>query len=529
MSDSLLNHSWPSFSKCWKKRWSFKRGSEGKPCLQEFTDRSIAASEYRNPKNFLPPLIAGNDSFFTCMAEEKEDSSSVELDVPTADLHSSTEDLLSESALHGTEYYRDLGFLSLPVTSTAPETASQPEQAPQVVSAFRLLEERPGILSKMSVDVAFSNPVSCSVRYGEADCHFLNRDRVSSCTAVPQEGTGTSECPAELGKVLELQEAEETFPTLVRSMSTSRRHSWESPTSPQDCKRRFSLDATEMGSDPEHEDMASRVPSTAQRGAGSLEQQWGGTVIKVEIEPLRPSLAVGPSFEEVECGSNGKRLRSKSVPSACDKVASPQIPCSFDTPLSAVEGVEPPALEMLEKDHVSPDQVLIVQQVLQELKQYHGAKQRACVQESSDASQQNLTWFEFLSNENEDSGKTDKAERGTKVMRRLSSLRSRVTGSWQKDKGKNKEQTKEKEKEKEPKEPKERWKEINGHQLVPGVFSSCTSCSLCAKPLVNKSGLQCLKFMQQDLDESQESPDRRRALQTGCAVEGSQGYVMEYI
>lgn len=35
---------------------------------------------------------------------------------------------------------------------------------------------------------------------------------------------------------------------------------------------------------------------------------------------------------------------------------------------------------------------------------------------------------------NEDSGKSDKAEKGTKVMRRLSSLRSRVTGSWQKDK-----------------------------------------------------------------------------------------------
>ncbi|XP_032296941.1 rho guanine nucleotide exchange factor 18 isoform X4 [Coturnix japonica] len=135
---------------------------------------------------------------------------------------------------------------------------------------------------------------------------------------------------------------------------------------------------------------------------------------------------------------------------------------------------------------------LMVQQVLQELKQYHGAKKRVCVPESSDSSQQNLTWFEFLSNENEDSGKSDKAEKGTKVMRRLSSLRSRVTGSWQKDKGKNKEQSKEKEKEKETKEPKESWKEVNRHQLVPGVFSSGTSCSLCAKPLVNKSGLQCL-------------------------------------
>lgn len=42
-----------------------------------------------------------------------------------------------------------------------------------------------------------------------------------------------------------------------------------------------------------------------------------------------------------------------------------------------------------------------------------------------------MFWSPFR---NEDSGKSDKAEKGTKVMRRLSSLRSRVTGSWQKDK-----------------------------------------------------------------------------------------------
>ncbi|XP_029888758.1 rho guanine nucleotide exchange factor 18 isoform X1 [Aquila chrysaetos chrysaetos] len=501
MSDSLLNHSWPSFSKRWKKRWSFKRGSDCKPCLREFTDHSTPALEYPNPKSFLPSLIAEDDTFCTSMAEQKEDSSSTELDVPAADLHSSTEDLLSDSALHGTEYYRDLGLLSPPVAKTAPETAAQPEQAAQAVSAICLLEERPGALSKMSVDVAFSNPVSCSVRYGEADCRFLNKGHICSCAAVPEDGTSTSECSAEADKELDLQKAKESFPTLVRSMSTSRRHSWESPLSPVDCKRRFSLDATEMGSDPEQEDVEKRSQScpqpcmSLQLPKGKLET-WsssrGGMVIKVEIEPLRPNLTVSSGLEEVECGSNGKRLRSKSVPSVCETVASPQTPCSFDTSLPAVEGVEPPALEMLEKDHVSPDHVLIVQQVLQELKHYHGAKQRACVQEGSDSSQQNLTWFEFLSNENEDSGKSDKAEKGTKVMRRLSSLRSRVTGSWQKDKGKNKEQPKERDKEKETKEPKERWKEINRHQLVPGVFSSCTSCSLCAKPLVNKSGLQCL-------------------------------------
>lgn len=169
----------------------------------------------------------------------QEDSSSTELDVPAADSHSSTEDLLSDSALHGTEYYKDLGLLSLPTAKTAPDTAAQPEQGSQTVSALRSLEERPRALSKLSVDVAFSNPVSCSVHYGEADCHFLNKGRLCSCAVVPGDGTSTSEHAAETDNELDLQEAQDSFPTLVRSMSTSRRHSWESPLSPVDCRRRY--------------------------------------------------------------------------------------------------------------------------------------------------------------------------------------------------------------------------------------------------------------------------------------------------
>lgn len=169
----------------------------------------------------------------------QEDSSSTELDVPAADSHSSTEDLLSDSALHGTEYYKDLGLLSLPSAKTAPDMAAQPEQGSQTVSALRSLEERPRALSKLSVDVAFSNPVSCSVHYGEADCRFLNKGHLCSCAAVPDDGTSTSEHPAEADNELDLQEAQDSFPTLVRSMSTSRRHSWESPLSPVDCRRRY--------------------------------------------------------------------------------------------------------------------------------------------------------------------------------------------------------------------------------------------------------------------------------------------------
>lgn len=168
------------------------------------------------------------------MAALQEGSSSPELDAPAVDLHSSTEDLLSDSALHGSQFYRDLGLLSPP----APEAAVQPERATPAVSAAHLLEERPGALSSLSVDIAFSNPVPCLLRYAEADCSFLNKGQGSSCAAVPGGGTSTSEGPAEADK--ELQEAKDSFPTLVRSMSTSRRHSWESSLSPVDCKRRYS-------------------------------------------------------------------------------------------------------------------------------------------------------------------------------------------------------------------------------------------------------------------------------------------------
>ncbi|KTG47484.1 hypothetical protein cypCar_00019352 [Cyprinus carpio] len=45
----------------------------------------------------------------------------------------------------------------------------------------------------------------------------------------------------------------DNFPTLVRSMSTSRRHSWEVPVSPIDLGRRFSLDTNGIDSDGERE------------------------------------------------------------------------------------------------------------------------------------------------------------------------------------------------------------------------------------------------------------------------------------
>ncbi|XP_073180516.1 rho guanine nucleotide exchange factor 18 isoform X5 [Lepidochelys kempii] len=426
------------------------------------------------------------------MAEEKEDASSPELDALMGSVHSSTEDLLSiDLALHDTEYYRDLGLLNLPEACVIPAMAMLPERTGQGAPGCPVPEEKPGGLERTLVGIGCPDPISGSVQYREASCHFLNSDSACSCAAGLPDSPPAGGCQAEQGKGPERHEDGESFPTLMRSMSTSWRHSWETSLSPTDSGRRLSLDASEMASDLEQEELERSLPCLAPRVSLELPaagvEAWGGggsALIKVEIEPLHLNFAIVPDHEDTEYDSNGKRLKSKYVPSACNKVSSPLISHSLEVSLPAAKGIEPPALEMIEKDHVAPDHVLIVQQVLQELKQYHGTEQWACTAEGSSESQQNLTWFEFLS-EAEDNGKNDKTERGTKVKRRLSCLRNRVTGYRQKDKGKNKDQQKEREK-------SQRWKRVNGHQLAPGTFSSCTSCSLCTKPLTNKNGLQCL-------------------------------------
>nr|XP_023860648.1 rho guanine nucleotide exchange factor 28-like [Salvelinus alpinus] len=69
-----------------------------------------------------------------------------------------------------------------------------------------------------------------------------------------------------------------------------------------------------------------------------------------------------------------------------------------------------------------------------------------------------------------------------------------MTGSFNKDKqGKNREKEQQKGKEREPKEKEKlHHSSSSGHNLVPGSFSSCATCSLCSKALQKKHGLQCL-------------------------------------
>ncbi|XP_077778074.1 rho guanine nucleotide exchange factor 18 isoform X3 [Podarcis muralis] len=440
MADSLLNHSWPSFSRRWMKRWSFKRGSECKPAAQDFPgSRTIPASGCSSPDTLSPSLTAEDEVFFGSMAEEREDASSPEQDASPGTIHSSAEDLLSiDSALQGSEYYKDLGLSWPPMEAAgaggvASAVALSLERTSRGAAGCCTLAERPrghgGVLPQA--------PCPCGPE-GQASLdmtpHYLDADCACSCGAGGRGAFSREESGAAL-------EGTEAFPILARSMSTSRRHSWEAPLSPTDGQRRFSLDASEMGSDTEQEeDEKEKPPPDPPHAPLAGLAAWSGggnssTVIKVEIEPLRLDLGlVQKPGKDGFSSAGGKRLRSKSVPAPCDGASSLRMSRSLEVSLPVTMGIAPPVLELIEKEQVAPEQVLMVQQVLKELTQYHGAKHGLCAPEGNGEAPQNLTWFEFLSNETEDSGKSDKAERGTKVRRRLSNLRNRVTGSWQKEK-----------------------------------------------------------------------------------------------
>ncbi|XP_040183031.1 rho guanine nucleotide exchange factor 18-like isoform X3 [Rana temporaria] len=363
---------------------------------------------------------------------------------------SSSEDLPSlDSSLQGTEYYKDLEMME--DTNTDRKT-----------QAFRVS--------------------------GGPNISFDNGEVVITCTKpilCPMSFEAGSPSESQIYKENRCQEdvTMESIPILVRSLSTSRRHSWDDAISPTDTVRRFSLDASELDSDGERELQASN--KIAIQEVPQLSDPWVVKAsLKIKADTGNLDLVETATLHKDE-DSSGKRLRSKSMPSTLDKISTPIISRSLESSCPVIEVTQPPAMETTEKDHVEPTHVLFVQQVLQELKQYHRTKSK---QEASSGSKQNLTWYEFLSNETEDTGKPEKVERGTKVKRRLSSLKNRVTGSWQKDKGKIKEQLKEK-----GREPKDKLMNVNGHELEPGCFSNHAKCTLCTKALVNARGLQCMR------------------------------------
>ncbi|XP_031760979.1 rho guanine nucleotide exchange factor 18 isoform X2 [Xenopus tropicalis] len=454
MSDSILNNSWPSFSKLWLKRWSFKRASECKPCS--------TFSAIPDSRSVTPDADPNSEEAFL-LAEEKDDLS-VDLNDYSNDIISSSEDLTSiDSSLQGTEYYKDLVQMD-----AAEDPRSEQEEHKLASASFCMADETDITLGKGEVIITYTKPFICPVSCGPG---AAIEENITENTTEGDKGSYRQLLPIKF---------EEPIPVLVRSLSTSRRHSWDDAVSPSDTVRRLSLSNSEIANDGERD----IEESAAATMVHSMELP-GPWVTNLSIQADVGELGVQETnAESKEVDSHGKRLRSKSVPSTLDKISTTRISRSLESSCPVIEVIQTPHLETTEKDHVEPTHVLFVQQVLQELKQYHGTKNK---QEGSREPKQNLTWFEFLSNEPEETTKSEKVEKGTKVKRRLSSLRSRVTGSWQKDKGKIKEELKDK-----GKEAKDTWINTNGHELVPGCFSSHAKCTLCTKALANRHGLQCM-------------------------------------
>ncbi|XP_028856542.1 rho guanine nucleotide exchange factor 18 isoform X2 [Denticeps clupeoides] len=438
MADSPLNNSWPSFSKLWMKRWSFKRGSECKPCTER---ESSDAGSYAS----LSPASIAEDAFFSSLAEERNDCSTESDHESTGpDGNSSTEDLLHLN-LKDSVYYKDLQ-----AESAAPATHLSVLISPVGEHQFS------PTLHVYQISDGESYPISVAPKFAHSLQPNSNMDTHNKRL---QDSTVTVTATVDLNgpeEDLDTSSDNENVPLLVRSMSTSRRHSWEVPVSPFELGRRLSLDTREMDSDGEREEFClskaqhqhfvypeSHVPQPSDRPGRALYSRSDILATDVRSRAARVSRILETS-----------KLAARAAGEEHD----------LEDSLQSAEG------------------------------QSHIANRRNSSPYRK-ASSGNVTWYEFLSNENEEEDdRAEKSERGTKVKRTLSSLKNRMTGSFNKDKGKSREKEHQKEKGKE-RELKDSEKtdhlSISGHHLVPGSFSICATCSLCSKSLQKKHGLQC--------------------------------------
>ncbi|XP_029906256.1 rho guanine nucleotide exchange factor 18 isoform X2 [Myripristis murdjan] len=579
MADSPLNNSWPSFSKLWMKRWSFKRASECKPCSEsceppgaQLSGQPFAPSVAgTGSSSSLSPASIAEDVFFSNTNEDEDTCSVVsDYDYPGVEVESSVEDLLGlSSSLKDSEFFRDLEGGLLPSQSTASTVPTAPDSPTRTVG--------PQVsLSTDSPAISWPEQTSLSTHCPQANAHLPSPHRqpgggsqepstsfvitqlsprtlpgciIDSCDCedpavglsltinlngllgsmesgkytaevVPQGMMGPGGVEGHPAKELDEDQDLDSFPILVRSMSTSRRHSWGVPVSPINLGRRLSLDTNAMDSDGEREDEEERQNSLFP----SSHQQTHDCPACPETgqgdEPDGPRRRVScPKAKETgkDAGTPGRHLYSRSDILATDE-------CSRAAHVSRV-------VETSKQAARAAGEELDLEENLQSAEGQNHITKKNNRSEAKDSG--SVTWYEFLSNENEEEeDRIEKVEKGTKVKRRLSSLRNRMTGSFNKDKGKNREKEQQKEKGKE-KEPKEKACDSSKHQLVPGAFSSCATCSLCSKTLQRKHGLQCVncavnvhKSCKSLLGECSNSKNKRDSLQR-TAPSGSPNLVLK--
>ncbi|XP_036834739.1 rho guanine nucleotide exchange factor 18 isoform X3 [Oncorhynchus mykiss] len=439
MADSPLNNSWPSFSKLWMKRWSFKRGSEGKPCST--LQPCVSASEASSLSSSLSPASVAKDVFFNIATEEKDDESDYENPSLDEDVDSSVEDLLGLScSFIDSNYYKD--HQGVHSVSAAPETSpstlgfpSRYSDSPQHSSQlhpnphpyphpypYPYQETENKSIPHHTIVVTQFNP---NLLQSGSAMDGYNSESVDPVDPVGVVSTMVNlNGPGGQGDMMDSDR--ESFPILIRSMSTSRRHSLGMPMSPIDLGRRLSLDA--IDSDGERDDSllrSSHLQAFIYPGCPEQEVE--------ESDGTDLSRSEAKETETEEYSRSGRTYSRTEILATDEHIHVAHVSHVVETSKRAAgEELDPEEPNL----HTAEGQthMLMIQKVLQELKQYHGARQRTTRPEGKETGS-SVTWYEFLSNENEEEeDRTEKVEKGTKVKRTLSSLRSRMTGSFNKDK-----------------------------------------------------------------------------------------------
>ncbi|XP_029564042.1 rho guanine nucleotide exchange factor 18 isoform X4 [Salmo trutta] len=420
MADSPLNNSWPSFSKLWMKRWSFKRGSECKPCST--LQPCVSVSEASSLSSSLSPASVVKDVFFNSATEEKDGESDYENPSLDEDVDSSVEDLLSLScSFIDSNYYKGhQGVHSVSAaTETSPPTLGFPSRYRDSPQHSSQLHPNPHPYSYPYQETENKSIPHHTIVVTQFNPNLLQSgsamDGYNSESVDPVDPVGVVNTMVNLngpgGQGDMMDSDRESFPILIRSMSTSRRHSLGMPMSPIDLGRRLSLDA--IDSDGERDDsLLSPSHQQAFIYPGCPEQEVE------ESDGTDLSRSEAKETETEECSRSGRTYSRAEILATDERVHVAHVSRVVETSKRAAgEELDPEEPNL----HTAEGQT-------------HIARQRTTRPEGKETGS-SVTWYEFLSNENEEEeDRTEKVEKGTKVKRTLSSLRSRMTGSFNKDK-----------------------------------------------------------------------------------------------
>uniref|UniRef100_A0A452RXQ7 Uncharacterized protein n=1 Tax=Ursus americanus TaxID=9643 RepID=A0A452RXQ7_URSAM len=134
---------------------------------------------------------------------------------------------------------------------------------------------------------------------------------------------------------------EATFSSSAEPQGLPRRRSWERPA--------FLISSTRLS----FEASAVKEGPCLPRTLASLALNLPGE----DLQAWTQECLSGDAYSPQECDSPEKRVRSRSVPVSFDEISSLEISPTLEVPTPAVQGLEPPVLECMEKDHVESDHV----------------------------------------------------------------------------------------------------------------------------------------------------------------------------